>query len=73
MGFHVVVHQDDCVSTARCVFDAPGAFTLDDDGLAVALPAADDLDEAAQLRIARQCPNRAIALLDAEGHDLPLD
>jgi len=50
-----------CVGSGNCAFWAPGAFDLDDEGLAVVVdPAAVDLEH---LRAAeRGCPTQAIAI-----------
>ncbi len=59
----VRVNQDDCVSTGRCIADAPHVFRFDHDELAEVVPGEDRaLDEVTAVRIARHCPNRAIVV-----------
>jgi ferredoxin len=59
----VRINTDDCVSTGRCIADAPTVFGFDADELSEVLPGrAEALDEATAVRIARNCPNRAIVV-----------
>lgn len=67
IGYQVSIDQDECVSAGRCVASAPGYFVFDDDEIAEVDPSGVRPDDQALLRIARQCPNGAIALtLDGE-------
>ena len=67
-GVRVRIEQDDCVSTGRCVADAPQVFRFDSDELSEVTPGHEgDLDEAEAVRIARNCPNRAIVVERADG------
>lgn len=62
------VNQDDCVSTGRCIADAPQVFHFDDDELAEVITGQESaLDEATAVRIARNCPNRAIVVERSDG------
>ena len=57
----VAIHQDRCVTSARCSFTAPEVFTHNDDGLVEVLtdrPAADQ--EEAVREAAFLCPALAI-------------
>jgi len=68
------VNQDDCVSTGRCIADAPHVFRFDPDELAEVRPGQEAvLDEATAVRIARHCPNRAIVVEGDDGATVPLD
>ena len=70
MGLSVRIEKDNCVSAGKCVADAPGAFGFDADELADVLPGVSTLTDEQLIRIARQCPGRAILLIDAEGNDI---
>lgn len=67
----VRIDQDLCVSAGKCVADAPSAFGYDDDELATVLPGAAELTDERLIRIARQCPGRAIIVTDADGNIVP--
>jgi hypothetical protein len=51
---------------------APGAFALDADHLAEALPGAAELSDAERLAIARACPALAIHLFGEDGEEVEL-
>ena len=60
-GVHVEIDRDRCMGSGNCVFEAPGVFELDDDGIATVLdPAA--APEGKVLDAARKCPSRAITV-----------
>lgn len=65
------VDQDTCMSSGKCVADAPGAFEFDADEISHAVDGASSLDRAALIAIARTCPSGAITLYqDGEPLDL---
>lgn len=69
----VRVNQDECVSTGRCIADAPAVFRFDTDELSEVIDGqAAALDEATAVRIARNCPNRAIVVEREDGSEIPL-
>ena len=70
MGLSVRIEKDNCVSAGKCVADAPGGFGFDADELADVLPGVTTLTDEQLIRIARQCPGRAILLSDADGNDV---
>ena len=72
MPYRIEIDQDNCLSSGRCVAEAPLAFGFDDEQLAVVLDGATNLEEARALRIARACPNGAIHLFDADGSPVAL-
>jgi ferredoxin len=50
-----------CMGSGNCVFEAPGAFELDDDGIAVPVdPSA--VSEERLIETARVCPTHAISV-----------
>ena len=70
----VRINQDECMSIGRCLADAPNVFRFDGDELSEVIPGQDGvLDEATAVRIARNCPNRAIIVERADGTPIPLD
>jgi len=71
MGFEVVIERDECISAGKCVLAAPGFFVFDEDEISSIDPAAEPPDDAALLRIARQCPGGAIRLR-RDGADVEL-
>jgi len=70
----VRVNQDECMSIGRCLADAPNVFRFNDDELSEVIPGQEGaLDETTAVRIARNCPNRAIIVERADGTPVPLD
>lgn len=66
MAVRAEVDEDTCISSGKCVADAPGAFEFDDDEIAHATPLAAGLDRDRLVRIARTCPSGAISLFDGD-------
>ncbi len=58
------------MSVGRCVADFPAGFGFDDEELATALPTIGELTDQQLLRAARNCPSRAIMVLDADGNQV---
>lgn len=70
----VRVNQDECMSIGRCLADAPHVFRFDDNELSEVVPGQEGtLDEATAVRIARNCPNRAIIVEREDGSVVSLD
>jgi ferredoxin len=67
MSYSVRIEKDLCVSAGKCVGDAPNAFGYDADELAEVLPGVSELSDESLVRLARQCPGRAIILTDERG------
>lgn len=67
MSIRVEVDDDVCVSSGRCVADAPEAFEFDADEISHPTAAAGALSRAHLLEIARGCPSGAIRLFDDTG------
>ena len=72
MPYRIEIDQDECISSGKCVADAPRAFGFDDEDLAVALPTAGEVDDAVLLRVARNCPSHAIRLHAPDGTEADL-
>jgi ferredoxin len=61
VSLDVDVDRDVCMGAGNCVFEAPGAFELDDDGISsVVDPGAASVDKI--LASARKCPSHAITV-----------
>jgi len=71
-GYRVVINRETCISSGRCVGDAPGAFVFDDDELATVGVAVSEVAETKLLRIARDCPGEAIIVYGTDGVPLSL-
>lgn len=61
MTLEIAIDRDQCMGSGNCVFNAPGVFELDADGIAAVV------DIEAQpadvvVRAAQGCPTRAIAI-----------
>ena len=67
----IEINTDDCMSSGKCVADYPDAFDFDDDELAVLRDSATSLTDEQMTRAARNCPSRALVLLDDEGNQIP--
>lgn len=63
MTIRATVDEDACVSSGKCVADAPVVFEFDDDEIARATGSTGDLDRDGLVRIARACPSGAIRLI----------
>jgi ferredoxin len=61
VALEVEVDRDVCIGSGNCVHHAPGAFELDDDGIAYVVDP-DGAPEDAVMRAAQQCPSRAITV-----------
>lgn len=61
MGLEVEVDRAVCMGSGTCVFEAPGAFELDEDGISVPVdPSA--VSEDRIIETARVCPTHAITV-----------
>jgi ferredoxin len=58
----VAVDRDACIGAQTCLAVAPGAFEIDDDGLAVPTDA-HAVDPALLVQAARECPTGAITVI----------
>ena len=66
MAWRFEIDRDECVSGGKCIHAAPDVFAFDDEELAMVIADAPELSETAMLRIARDCPGRAISLWDGD-------
>ena len=67
MSYFVRTDKDLCVSAGKCVADEPTVFAFDADELAEVRTDAAVLSNEALVRLARQCPGRAVLLTDENG------
>jgi ferredoxin len=61
MGLEVEIDRDVCMGSGNCVYEAPGAFDLDDESISFVV----DPDGAAEEKViaaARKCPTHAITV-----------
>lgn len=70
-GVRIEINLDDCMSSGKCVADHPDAFDFDDEELAVLVDGGTALNDEQMLRVARNCPSRAIMLFDDDGNQIP--
>ncbi len=63
MNFRIEIETDDCMSSGKCVADYPGVFVFDEDELAALTPSA-NLTDKEIIKVARNCPSRAILVFD---------
>jgi ferredoxin len=72
MSYRVEIDQELCISSGKCVGDAPTVFAFDDDELAVVIGPDHSLDKQRLLRIARNCPGQAVIIRDETGSVIDL-
>ena len=61
MGLEVEIDREVCMGSGNCVYEAPGAFDLDDDSVAFVVdPAGAPEDKV--IAAARKCPSHAITV-----------
>ena len=61
MGLEVQIDRDVCMGSGNCMYEAPGVFSLDEDGVATVIdPAGAPEDDI--VTAARKCPTHAITV-----------
>jgi|TARA_B100000902_G_C27197487_1_gene857254 ferredoxin len=70
VGYQIRLNIDDCMSSGKCVADYPLVFEFDDDELAF-LKEGTALNDEDCIRVARNCPSRAISVFDNDGNEIP--
>ena len=73
MPYSVSIDKDVCISSGKCVADAPTAFRFDEEELAEPITPHPPLSDTALVDIARNCPSGAITVHDDQGEPLDLD
>ncbi len=70
MAYRIRIEVDDCMSSGKCVADYPSAFAFDEDELATVKEEHTLTDEEC-IRAARNCPSRAISVINEDGVEIP--
>jgi len=61
MSLEVSIDRDVCMGSGNCVYEAPGAFDLDEDGIAFVVdPGA--VSEDTLVAVGKRCPSHAITV-----------
>jgi len=68
----IEIDQSLCLSSGKCVGDAPDVFAFDDDEIAYVVTDEHGLDDRTVLRIARSCPGQAVIVRDESGERVEL-
>lgn len=71
MPYRIEIVVDDCMSSGKCVGDYPDTFDFDDDELAMLRADGTALSDENMLRVAGNCPSRALQVFDADGSQIP--
>ncbi|GAA4680734.1 hypothetical protein GCM10023215_12740 [Pseudonocardia yuanmonensis] len=66
MSYRVSVDPEVCISSGRCVADAPDLFRFDADEIAEPVPGAPQPADERALDLARACPSGALLVHDAD-------
>jgi ferredoxin len=61
LKLEIVINRDKCMGSGNCLFWAPRAFDLDDEGISVVLDPA-EADESKLVQARQGCPTGAISL-----------
>ena len=69
MAYRISVDHEACMSSGKCVADAPDLFRFDDDEIAEPVPNAAAPSDDRILDLARNCPSGALLVTDAESGD----
>lgn len=64
MAVRITVDPDACISSAKCVYDAPALMRFDDDEIAQVIPGAVPASVESALALARNCPGGALHVFD---------
>ena len=73
MNYRLEVKKDLCISSAKCVSDAPKIFKFDQDELAEPVSETTQEQLAVLIRLARNCPGEAITIYDENGSVISLE
>ena len=61
MGLEVEIDRDVCMGSGNCMYEAPGAFDLDDDSISFVVDVT-GVPEERIVAAARKCPTHAITV-----------
>jgi len=66
MTYRIEADADVCMSSGRCVADAPALFRFDDDEIVQLVPGAALPPDVVLLHIGRTCPSGALRVFDGD-------
>jgi ferredoxin len=66
VAYRITVVKDVCMSSGKCVADAPELFRFDDEEIAEPVPGAPTPSDDRVVDLARNCPSGALVVTDAE-------
>lgn len=66
MTLRAEVDASACISSGKCVGDAPAGFRFDAEEISVAIDGASAVDERTLIAVARNCPAGAIRVFDGD-------
>jgi len=69
MAYRISVDHDACMSSGKCVADAPELFRFDDDEIAEPVAGAPAPSDGRIVDLARNCPSGALVVTDVETGD----
>lgn len=73
MSYHIEVDREVCMSSGKCVADAPELFRFDNDDVAEPVPGAPPAEDGRVLDLARACPSGALVVRDSgTGHEVDI-
>lgn len=64
--YRIEVDPEVCISSGKCVADAPGLFRFDDNEIAELLPDGKQLPDEKMIALARACPSGALQVFSGE-------
>lgn len=70
MSYRAHVDKDVCISSGRCVAEAPDAFSFDEAEIAGAVDGHPGLSDESLVDLARTCPSGAIQVYGADGAEI---
>jgi ferredoxin len=71
VGYRIEIAVDDCMSSGKCVGDYPNTFDFGDEELAVLVEGGAVLSADDMIRVARNCPSRALLVFDQDNNPVP--
>lgn len=66
MTYKIDIDPEVCMSSGKCVADAPDLFRFDDDEIAEMIPGAAQPNDERILDLARACPSGALVVTDTD-------
>ncbi|HEX3956549.1 MAG TPA: (4Fe-4S)-binding protein [Trebonia sp.] len=66
MAYRLELDPDVCISSGRCVADAPGSIRFDADEIAGLVPDGEPIADEQMVVLARNCPSGALLVFDGQ-------